>query len=144
MKTSVIVATLSMAASIAAAPASQLQGREEQVSTGLFGGGSNLISGIFDSSACLVSSIIGGGNPNCKGKGTDKVTVPAEKKGGDNGDSSSGQYTYTFNTGSDGTLTIEITLNSGGSCKTNVKADGKKVPEVIKEEAKKCIAQKGK
>lgn len=35
---------------------------------GIFGSGDNLVSNIFDDSACIVSSVIGGGNPRCNGK----------------------------------------------------------------------------
>lgn len=47
-----------------------MQAREEQAADTLFGGGKdgNFVSNIFDGAACVVSSVVGGGNPKCHGK----------------------------------------------------------------------------
>lgn len=134
-----------------------MQAREEQAADGFFGGngesgifgqGSNLFSNVFDGAACIVSSVIGGGNPKCQGRGSAVVKPPSDggKKPG-NGDDNSGDhesaaYNYTYDTNKDGSLKVTVTLQRGGSCTYDIKADGEKVQDAISEAAKKCLAEK--
>lgn len=132
-----------------------VQQRSDQAESGIFGSGSNLFSNIFDGAACLVSGVLGGGNPNCKGKGTSTIqtTVGVNAGGNDGavavGSTSSGanvedtQYNFNYGTNKDGTLKIDITLNRGGVCNyASVPADGKDIKAVIDAVAKKCLAGK--
>lgn len=156
-----------------------MQAREEQAADTLFGGGKdgNFVSNIFDGAACVVSSVIGGGNPKCHGKGSAVVEPPpygGEKPGygdddndyggkkpgygddgdyggkkpgyGDDGDKGGDKentaYNYSYDTNKDGSLKVTVTLQKGGSCTYDIKADGKKVPEVVAEAAKRCLAEK--
>ncbi len=60
---------------------------------GITGQGGNLFSNIFDSASCLVSGFLGGGNPNCKGKGSavaPGTATPSGAAGGAPGATASG------------------------------------------------------
>ena len=120
---------------------------------GVFGQGSNLVSNVFDGAACIVSDIIGGGDPRCQGRGTATINVSANSGNsgnsgqdgdsghdGDSGDEDSTSYTYTYDTDKDGKIHIVIRLGSGASCDYDVDADGKKVNDVVDDVAKKCVA----
>ncbi|OBT54037.1 hypothetical protein VE04_03542 [Pseudogymnoascus sp. 24MN13] len=96
---------------------------------GIFGSGDNLINNEFDSAACIVSSVIGGSNPRCQGKG-EAITQDGV------------HYTYTYDTNDDGTLKVTITLKEGGTCTYNLRADGNYLQTVIKDAAKRCIKEK--
>lgn len=120
-----------------------MQAREKQAAAGIFGDGDNLISGIFDTTACLVSGIIGGGNPNCKGKGKATVELPSSSSSSsNNGDTRSTQYNFNYDTNKDGTLKVTIMLQRGGSCTYDIKADGKDVQAVVDEAAARCLKEK--
>ncbi|EGY20864.1 uncharacterized protein VDAG_02388 [Verticillium dahliae VdLs.17] len=107
--------------------------------SGVFGQGDNLVSNIFDGAACVVSSVIGGGNPRCRGKGSS--TVKPDDVQGDREQWSNG-YTYTYDANEDGTLMVTISLQNGGHCTYNLKADGKSVADVISAAAKRCFDEK--
>ncbi len=108
-------------------------------SPGILGQGSNLVSGVFDAAACIFSAFIGGGNPNCRGKGEATVPLP---QGSDDSDSS--QYSYNYTTDKDGNLVVDITLASGAKCNYSLKPQGQDVKGVvIPAAAKQCFAQKG-
>ena len=128
-----------------------MQAREEQAADTLFGGGKdgNFVSNIFDGAACVVSSVIGGGNPKCHGKGSNVVEPPpphGDKKPGDGDNNGSDHentaYNYSYDTNQDGSLKITITLQKGGSCTYNLKPEGTTVQDVVSEAAKKCLAEK--
>lgn len=111
---------------------------------GLFGGnnGGNLPSNIFDGSACIVSSIIGGGDPRCRGNGAGTGTGTGTGNQGPGYTSqSSSDYNYTYNTNDDGSLKVTITTNGGKTCTYNLQADGRNVNDVAAEAAQKCQAQ---
>lgn len=99
------------------------------------------MSGVFDGAACIVSSVIGGGNPRCRGKGTDTIQVPVGNPE-NGGAKKNNRYSFNYDTNRDGSLKVTITLDRGGSCTYNLKADGKDVESAIKEAAKKCLAEK--
>lgn len=109
---------------------------------GLFGGnnGGNLPSNIFDGSACIVSGIIGGGDPRCRGNNAGTVAGTGTQ-GTASTSGSSSDYTYTYNTNDDGSLKVNITTNSGKACTYNIEADGRNVNDVAAEAAQKCKAQ---
>ncbi|KAJ2983995.1 hypothetical protein NQ176_g281 [Zarea fungicola] len=98
----------------------------------IFGSGDNLVSNIFDSASCIVSNVIGGGNPKCHGSGEAHARPSA------GGDEEPIQYTYTYDTNDDGTLKVVINLERGGSCKYNLRADGYQIKKVIDGAAKRC------
>lgn len=66
---------------------------------------------------------------------------PPPDEGGEHENNKSTQYTYTYDTNDDGTLKVVITLERGGSCKYNLRADGNKVKKVIDDAAKRCLAE---
>ncbi|KAI5458908.1 hypothetical protein BGZ63DRAFT_406227 [Mariannaea sp. PMI_226] len=107
----------------------------------LFGGGKdgNFISNIFDSAACVVGSVIGGTDSNCHGKGNSAVRPPNV---GDGSEKLNTHYTYTYDSNTDGSLKVTITLDRGGSCTYNLRSDGKKIKSIIDDAATKCFADR--
>ncbi|ODA78898.1 hypothetical protein RJ55_04488 [Drechmeria coniospora] len=135
----VIAALVSLAAMATAAPASPIINVSVAGGTsgapGIFGQGSNLVSNIFDSAACLVSNVIGGGNPNCRGQGVGTT--------GDGIDpSTSVAFSYSYSTNQDGTLKVKVSLKNGKSCTYDLKADGKLLKDVIADAGHKCAVSK--
>lgn len=94
-------------------------------------GGNNVVSGVFDSLACVVSSVIGGGNPNCEGHG----------KGEQHDHDTKYTYTYTYMWTGHDELDVKIHLDKGGDCKYTVHADKKNFQEVIRKRAVDCLAK---
>lgn len=122
-----------------------MQPREEQAAEGLFGTGANLVTGVVGGAACIVDGFLGSlhlfGPPDPKCSGQGQAVAPPSKgdKGDSNGSqSSSAQYSYTYNTNQDGTLKIDITLASGATCTSNEDPKGKELKDIIQDAATKC------
>ncbi|KAF7556005.1 hypothetical protein G7Z17_g1739 [Cylindrodendrum hubeiense] len=114
--------------------------------TGLLGQGSNLVSNIFDVAACVVSGILGGGNPDCRAGGTAQVntattTTTTTNSNSNTSSQDANKFKYTFGPNPDGTLKIVITpvLSTKKPCTFNLNADGRPVGTVISDAAKSCL-----
>lgn len=112
---------------------------QKQMQAGILGGG----SGIIDSTACFVDSIIGTGKEchrpaEVVDTDSDAHDAP-DAPDAPSSSASANAYNYTYNTNGDGTVTYVVTPQGKKACTYTVKApDNLKDRDVVSDLASRC------